>query len=186
MTQAEFVAQFHIVIEAFGSSKFPIAVLERMHKRCSDLSMLEMGTLCNLIIDNCDRAPTTMKLNEFASIVRSRRERQEQEYNYTNNCSHCHDCGITRIQPIGESIDLLMKCDCREGALQTSRLPRYERSVQQFYRRLSLPLEWFKPDWQAGTLYSKQQSFHQKVEYWKQKIKISEAYWAKHIPELRA
>jgi hypothetical protein len=172
--------RFGAVIEAFGKEKYSPVMLNRIEINTRDLSDFEMGALCNLLIDHCERAPTVAKVNEYASLVRNRRDRLAQDpETHKFFCEHCWDTGVTRVK--GAEIDSLMLCMCdsrdqgREGPRNPWKLPRWNERFAGKYKKEKPPLEWFKPAKAPGSV--SYESAVSLAEGWRERIKIAEQFW---------
>lgn len=184
MTYAQFLDKFGSVIEAFGNAKFPQVVLERIHFRIQDLTPQELSHVCDSIIDNCEHAPKTSKVCEFANMARGhfRQGLKDPKLEIIDLCDFCHDLRTVRAISTDGSHETLMLCECTTTNPDVSdwKLQTWSRQWAPFYRKEKCPLNWFKPEIlfknPDGSIKLKQ-SFGQKQEYWTAKVKIAEQFW---------
>lgn len=166
MINPVFCERFKKAIDYWGQDSFTEAYVERADSRTRDLSFDEMNLLCELLIDNCERAPSIVKLVAFASIVRARRAPKPlQDVIGEVDCQSCSDLGVVRVK--SDKHDFLMRCEnikCRPSYYWE--LPRWSGLYSDVFKREKCPAEWFKPS-AGGVQFEKMQS-------WRAKIKISE------------
>lgn len=87
------------------------------------------------------------------------------------DCYHCYDTGVVHIELHQNQVEMLMLCNCKQGADETYKLPRWELRVDGIASRKEFPAAWFRPpEGMRGV-------FGQKMEQWKAKIKVAEEYW---------
>ncbi len=174
---SRFLANFAPLIEVFGIEKFPAPLIQRAEHRTKDLSTEEMSQLCELLIDNCERAPSIVKIVGYAAMVKARRKSKLTEtVKQEILCLQCHDLGVVRVQSEKHG-DLLMLC----GSVATQQnqpdalvcrtqhfwdLPKWQDSYADQFKKSIVPAIWFKP--------SLESSFEEKRDSWRAKIRISE------------
>ena len=170
-----FFKNFAPVIEVFGIEKFPAPLISRAENRTKDLSTEEISQLCELLIDNCERAPSIVKIVGFAAMIRARRSIKKTETIHKEIlCLHCNDLGVVRIESAKHG-DLLMKCGsvattpCGDLVCHTQNywdLPKWQESFNSQFKKSIVPVEWLKP--------SSVSSFSEKRDDWIAKIRISQ------------
>ena len=167
MTMA--IQRFKDVLEVFGPEKFSQPFLELAHNRTKDLTSDEMRELCNLLIENCERAPSMPKIVGFAALVRAKKRAAiPHTYNSSEKfiaCRECDDLGVVRTQheKLG---DLIMRCRnlrCKPSYYWT--LPRWADEYEKTFKKSKCPIEWFKPE--IG------ESRQKKINEWKSFIQLS-------------
>jgi hypothetical protein len=178
-----FLKRIQPIIDAWGAKSFPVVVIERMEKRTGDLTESEMSQLCNMLIDNCERAPNVHKIVEYAQVVRGRRRIEQEERKADKpDCSHCFDMGVIQaISLYPEQDSTLVRCTCRSGSEQDWRLPQWIHEFGALYKKESCPLDWFAPS--KGDLITET---NKKRDAWRERLKIAEKFWMAAIPSLKA
>jgi hypothetical protein len=91
-------------------------------------------------------------------------------FNYQPKCTRCLDIGVLEL--VGEDFPALSLCHCEVGKRQIWKLPTVPKGAQVRQMR------WqdFKPTEQMG--------YQQKIEWWRETVKISEKYWASQTKEI--
>lgn len=178
-----FLQRFKPVVEAWGASRFPIAVLERIQFKTQDLSESEMRALCERILDTCDHAPSSAKVNEHANFIRSRREQKSSSVSQAENCSACLDLGIVRVEIRAENTFTLMRCSCKEGSNYGGNLPQWQKILEPDIVRSPCPLDWFKPDKpvRGEPIHFQSKAIADKISAWKFRKQVAEDYWARTL-----
>lgn len=172
-----FLDKIKPVIEVFGRERFTKEFISHAQRRTKDLSTEEMAQLCELLIDNCERAPSIVKIVGYAAIIKARRKSKLTEtVNQETLCYQCNDLGVVRVQSEKHG-DLLMRC----GSVATQQnqpdalvcrtqhfwdLPKWQDSYADQFKKSIVPAIWFKP--------SPESSFEEKRDGWRAKIRISE------------
>lgn len=187
MINQNFLRRFGPVIEAWNNKKFPAIMLERIDKRTSDLSDREMGEVCDLLLDNCEHAPTVAKVVEFASLVRNRRDRKPEQVQDTLNCAICGDLGTICAVSRHDDFETLVRCSCPAGEGSGWALPKWARDFNPLFEPRRCPKNWFIParppefsDTPEG-MRALKDLIWQQIPYWRTKIRIAEEYWASNI-----
>lgn len=162
-----FLKNFAPVIEAYGIEKFPAPVIERAEARTRDLTGDEMAQLCELLIDNCERAPSIIKIAGFASMIRARRHKQNKPITTSNEilCNECNDLGVVRVQ--SSSKDLVMRCqNIRCTPSYYWELPRWSPLYSSSFKKSKCPPQWFT--------ISENDTVASRAAEWRDLIRISE------------
>ncbi len=94
-------------------------------------------------------------------------------------CDYCNDLGIIRIQHHKpDDFDSLMRCHCKIGELNTTRMPQWDPSLANAYKKTKCPTEWFKP--QVSRTNSDNDIYFKLTNVlgeWKKKNIKAEEYW---------
>lgn len=88
------------------------------------------------------------------------------------SCTHCFDSGICFIEFHQGPSEMLMLCNCAQGAIEHYKLPRWEFRVGGIASRKPFPADWFRPKEKLENYFT-----NRIVEQWKAKVKVAEEFW---------
>lgn len=161
-----FLERFKSVIEVFGKEKFSKEYLFFAQKRTNDLTVDEMTQVCNLLIDNCERAPTIVKVVGFSSMVRAKRFKVQDVFKSESilDCYECDDLGVVRTK--GNHGDLVMRCpNLKCVPSYYWQLPRWSDVYSKEFKCEKFPAHFFKPE--------KDSNYLERANEWRQHINLS-------------
>lgn len=165
-----FKERFKIAIDYWGDESFPEPYRERAEFKTRDLTWDEMRDLCHVLMDNCERPPSMVKLVAYISVIKGRRgQKQIAEQKGEIECQLCDDLGVVRVK--SEERDFVMRCEnlkCRPSYYWE--LPRWSDLFDETFKKSKCPIEWFHPP-VNGTFPERLES---SLKNWRQKIQISQ------------
>jgi hypothetical protein len=88
-----FEGKFRKLVDYWGLESFPPSHRDRAMYRTRDLSDAEVSILCDMLIDNCERAPSMVKINNYASIIRNKRQTEQTSALVLATCRICDGDG---------------------------------------------------------------------------------------------
>lgn len=178
MVTEVFLRKFRPVLEAWGSAKFPPAILERVERKTRDFTDAEMQDLCDRVLDNCDYVPTASKILEHAASVRSRNAKNKIELPWKPKCDFCFDLGIIQAKIESEKLTTLMRCSCEDGKNHEIEIPQWLQGLNKKITRLRCDTDWFKPtNLKITNGLLSYDSMDEKVETWMFRKKSAVDYW---------
>lgn len=95
-------------------------------------------------------------------------------------CYFCQDLGVVRAVSTDGSHETLMRCECSDDFDKSNwKLPKWTREWAPLYEKHRCPVSWFKPQKLefSSDGVAKSESLTQKIDYWKAKVSIAEAFW---------
>lgn len=171
MTEQIFMARFYDIVEMWGTDPFSEPYKRRAVERTNDMHSEEIKQLNDLLIDNCERAPSIVKLTTYAAQIRARRPipHQEEKWNQVSTvCPICDDMGVLVVSGSGVN-DEIMSCSneqCR--ASYYWQLPRFKIQYEPNLKARKVPRDWFgKPGEEKA----------ERTKEWRTKLLISENFW---------
>ncbi len=187
-----FRKQIDRLIEEFSPKSFGPGKVALIEDAVRDLSDQEFLKIVNHFLGQ-RQAPIPNDFREAARRERVARPRQEfgPPPEYVPRCRECLDVGIVAM--VRPELAVLGKCHCPQGNWQPWNLP-IARAIPG-YQVTPLPWEMFKPlipryravrraDDAKIVELATMREIWKKVEWWREKMRISEEYWANNQDDL--